>query len=177
MIAKICSGGQSGVDRAALDIARFLGVPIGGWCPKNGWAEDFPDSPGLTSEYPELKETKSERIEQRTVFNVRDSDATLILRDKSISKGTDLTQRACKAFGKPYLIVDVNDVNTIAMWFSSFSIFLILNIAGPRESESPGIYERTYKTLLFVLPKHVATRRSRPTDLVLRRNGLAGVQG
>jgi hypothetical protein len=147
----ICSGGQSGVDRAALDIARFLGVPIGGWCPKNGWAEDFPDPPGLISKYPELKETKSERAEQRTVFNVRDSDATLILRDKSISKGTDLTQRACKAFGKPYLIVNINDVNTININDANavnMRFPLILNIAGPRESESPGIYERAYKTLL-----------------------------
>ena len=65
-IKRIRSGGQTGVDRAALDIARKYHIEICGWCPKGGWAEDFPSSPGLLAEYPELKETPSAGTSQRT---------------------------------------------------------------------------------------------------------------
>ena len=78
-IRKIRSGGQTGVDRAALDAARQCGLKICGWCPKGGWAEDCPEPPGLLALYPELRETPSENVSQRTVWNVRDADATLII--------------------------------------------------------------------------------------------------
>ena len=78
---KIISGGQTGVDRAALDAAIERGLSWGGWCPKGGWAEDFPDPPGLLAKYPRLKETPLPHPLQRTEWNVRDSDAALIIVD------------------------------------------------------------------------------------------------
>jgi len=91
---KIVSGGQTGVGRAALDIAIELGLEYGGWCPKGGWAEDLPQPPGLVAQYPKLQPTPLAEPEQRTELNVRDSDATLILirgSDVARSKGTEFT--------------------------------------------------------------------------------------
>jgi predicted Rossmann-fold nucleotide-binding protein len=78
-IYRIRTGGQSGVDRAAMDFAREYGIPLCGWCPKNGWAEDYPDSPGVLLDYPELTETPSDGTEQRTKWNMRDADAILTI--------------------------------------------------------------------------------------------------
>src|SRR5262245_53687608 len=75
----IISGGQTGVDRAALDAAIALGIPYGGWSPKGGWAEDMPSPPGILAHYPALRETSSADPSERTELNVRDSDATLLL--------------------------------------------------------------------------------------------------
>lgn len=72
-IAKIRTGGQSGVDRAAMDFAIEHGIPYCGWCPKGGWAEDYPDPPGLLRDYPELQETSSSGTEQRTKWNMREA--------------------------------------------------------------------------------------------------------
>jgi hypothetical protein len=76
---KLLSGGQSGVDRAVLDVALARGIPYGGWCPKGGWAEDFPEPPGVLAKYPQLAETPLADPAQRTEWNVRDADACLIL--------------------------------------------------------------------------------------------------
>ena len=72
-IKYIRSGGQTGVDRAALDTARKYGIEICGWCPKGGWAEDYSSPPGLLAEYPELKETPSAGTSQRTRWKRRGS--------------------------------------------------------------------------------------------------------
>ena len=93
---KIISGGQTGVDRAALDVAIERGLDWGGWCPKGGWAEDFPDPPGLLAKYSHLRETPGRHPLQRTEWNVRDSDATLIITDSgglSVSIGTRRAHR------------------------------------------------------------------------------------
>lgn len=102
-IASIRTGGQTGVDRAALFIARKYNIPIVGWCPKNGWAEDMPRSPGIRALYPELKETPEEDVSQRTKWNVRDSHATLIISPKlsKFSKGTNLTEQTAKEYKGP----------------------------------------------------------------------------
>jgi hypothetical protein len=71
---RIVSGGQTGVDRAALDVAVALGMPYCGWCPRGGWAEDMPEPPGVLARYPRLEETPSEDPAQRTRWNVRDSE-------------------------------------------------------------------------------------------------------
>ncbi len=106
----IISGGQSGVDRAALDVAIERGIPYGGWCPKGGWAEDIPDPPGLLAQYPHLRETPSADPAERTEWNVRDSNACLILVDESgvaVSGGTALAEKLAAQHGKPLLVVDV----------------------------------------------------------------------
>ena len=94
-IAKIRTGGQSGVDRAALDFALEHEIPYCGWCPKGGWAEDYPDPPGLLRDYPELQETPSSGTEQRTKWNMRDADAilTIIPESSAESKGQKLVLR------------------------------------------------------------------------------------
>lgn len=150
MITGINSGGQSGVDRAALTVAKELGFQITGWVPKGGWAEDYITPPGVLMLFPELKETPLIKTEQRTVWNVRDSDATLVIVD-GVSPGTDLTAKAAETFRKPYLVVQPDEKEKLTEWLSNQNG--VLNIGGPRESESPGIYIRTYKLLREVLKK------------------------
>jgi Circularly permutated YpsA SLOG family len=147
---KIISGGQTGVDRAALDVAIARGVSWGGWCPKGGWAEDFPVPPGLLSTYPALAETPLSQPEQRTEWNVRDSDAVLIIADReglSVSKGTRGAQEWADRYGKPLLVVDVSQPDAaaqVAQWLRAqrqrFGAHIALGVGGPRESEAPGIY-------------------------------------
>ncbi|MGO1640615.1 MAG: putative molybdenum carrier protein [Candidatus Corynebacterium faecigallinarum] len=145
LIAAIRSGGQSGADRGALDAARSQGVGIEGWCPAGGWAEDHPEPPGLLSEYPELMETPSVDPAQRTEWNVRDSDATLILAPLSTngvaaSPGTRLTLELAEKYQKPSLLIgegSTDEIATVLDWLAGQGNGLILNVAGPRESESP----------------------------------------
>jgi len=152
-IARIISGGQTGVDRAALDAARFAGIPICGWCPRGGWAEDLPAPPGLLSMYPELIETESAGVEQRTKLNVRDSHATLIIAvgPRDISSGTAFTIDIAKLYRRPYFVADNAAADDIAAWLCTLGEELTLNIAGPRESKSPGIYEKSYRLLKKLL--------------------------
>jgi hypothetical protein len=148
----IRSGGQTGVDRSALDFALSIGLSYCGWCPRGGWAEDYPTPPGLLSKYPQLKETPSAEPDQRTAWNVRDSHATLILirgDELERSPGTVFTRWMAElVFLRPYLIADILESNSIARareWLARVvdavsGAELVLNIAGPRESESRGIY-------------------------------------
>ena len=143
-IAFIRTGGQTGVDRAALDFARNHNIPIVGWCPKNGWAEDMTYSPGIRALYPELKETPEEDVSQRTKWNVRDSHATLIIRPKGskLSKGTSLTEQTAKEYKRPYLEVNSEeDIDKIIDFLNKLGNELTLNIGGPRESECPEAYQ------------------------------------
>jgi hypothetical protein len=140
MIARIVSGGQTGVDRAALEFGRRAGIPIGGWCPARGWAEDLVEPPGLLAAYPELHPTPSLDPRQRTRWNVRDSDATLILvRHGAASPGTGLTIDIAEELGRPHLVADVRDVDAVRAWLAALPAHAVLNVAGPRESHAPGI--------------------------------------
>ena len=154
-VTRIVSGGQSGVDRAALDFAIARGIPYGGWCPKGGWAEDCPDPPGVLARYPDLRETPDRDTRQRTEWNVRDSDATLVLtRSNASSPGTSVGIAAAAAYAKPHLIVDVDAPDAagrIRTWLGANPGIQTLGIGGPRESEAPGIY-RTALSLLETLP-------------------------
>ncbi|MEZ5786081.1 MAG: putative molybdenum carrier protein [Xanthobacteraceae bacterium] len=155
----IISGGQSGVDRAALDVAIARGIPYGGWCPEGGWAEDFSDPPGVLAHYPLLQETPSAEPAQRTAWNVRDSDACLILVDAdglAVSQGTALTGELAVRYGKPLLVIDVSasDAATRATtWLAALPAAhasdtpFRLAIGGPRESEAPGIYGKARRVL------------------------------
>ncbi len=144
---KILSGGQTGVDRAALDYALKKGIPCGGWCPKGRRAEDGP-IPGI---YP-LLETTSGNYPGRTKMNIVYSDGTLIItRTRFFDRGTALTHRLCEQYGKPCQVVDLDQspgpqVEQLQTWIHTGKIHT-LNIAGPRESALPGIYQAT---LLFL---------------------------
>jgi len=133
---KIISGGQTGVDRAALDAALSLGIPHGGWCPLGRWAEDGP----IPSCYL-LCETDSPDPAVRTERNVVESDGTLILYRKQLRGGTKLTFQLAQQYGRPCLLVDLDappEVEQVRRWLVEQGI-KILNVAGPRESQSPGI--------------------------------------
>ena len=144
----IRSGGQTGVDRAALDFAIGQGRPYAGWCPAGGWAEDFPHPPGLIAAYPRLLATPSADPRQRTEWNVRDSAATLILTRRPVaSEGTSLTARSACALGRPVLVVDLDGPVELRPWLARRGADFVLNIAGPRESEAPGIYAEALRFL------------------------------
>ena len=150
----IVSGGQSGVDRAALDAAVALGIPYAGWCPKGGWAEDFPEPPGLLTHYPNLRETLSADPAERTEWNVRDADATLILTGAAgigTSRGTMLARELAERYGRPLRVVDVEAPDAteyVRQWLGALREAhavdrpFKLGIGGPRESEAPGIYRK-----------------------------------
>ena len=142
-VIRIVSGGQTGVDRGALDFAISRGIEHGGWVPKGRKAEDgpVPLTYGLT-------ETKTSRYAERTRNNVLDSDGTLIIHEGRPSGGTALTRFVARAAGKPLLVIDISRTTTadavkaIRPWIEENGVS-ILNVAGPRESQRPGIYRRT----------------------------------
>jgi hypothetical protein len=114
------------------------GVPVGGWCPKGRRAED-----GTISDRYPLKETPSEAYEQRTAWNVRDSDGTLIITDGALEGGTALTMEEAKRQERPVLHVRTTDpvpVPMIRAWGEDHDV-RVLNVAGPRASEVEGIYD------------------------------------
>ena len=152
-LVTIRSGAQSGVDRAALDTAKTNGIKICGWCPKGGWAEDYPDPPGVFALYPQLQETPSTEPEQRTIWNVRDSDATLIICPGGAdSGGTELTEQTARELGKPCLVIQCEeDVDKALEWLDALGDELDLNIAGPRASEWPEAYETACRYLTRML--------------------------
>jgi hypothetical protein len=137
MLQKIVSGGQTGVDRAALDAGLYLKIEIGGWCPKGRLSEDgkIPD------QYP-LQETKSPAYPARTAANIKDSDGTLILYWGKMSGGTTLTFDLAFKMKKPCFAFNMEkpvSKEKVMKWIKDFQIYT-LNIAGPRGSRSPKIY-------------------------------------
>lgn len=140
-IAFIRSGGQTGADRGGLDAAREAGIPICGWCPPGGLAEDMPDPPGLLAAYPELKEGFTDGYVERTAWNVRDSHATLIIAPAGIEpeSGTEMTVQFAERYGRPCKIVrGMDEFAEARIWIGQVGFGITLNIAGPRESKVPG---------------------------------------
>jgi len=149
-LQKIISGGQTGVDRAALDAARAQNLAVGGWCPKGRRAEDG----SIPSVYP-LKEAPSAAYQQRTSWNVRDSDGTLLLTRGALEGGTAFTKSEADERGRPVLHVSTSHsepVPTIRAWVTEYDIET-LNVAGPRASEEPGIYDDAYAIVRSLLDK------------------------
>lgn len=147
-LRKIISGGQTGVDRAALDVALARAIPCGGWCPKGRWAEDGP----IAARYP-LIETSSDDVRERTRLNVQGADATLVIVHETSDAGTDYTLQVAAELAKPALRLDLArkpEREIILGWFAAFERPLIVNVAGPRESSSPGIYARSREYLRWL---------------------------
>ena len=145
---KIVSGGQTGVDRAALDAAIKAGVPCGGWCPAGRLAED-----GVIPPEYDLKETPTNQYPQRTEWNVRDSGGTLIITTGEPTGGTAFTIACARKLGRPYLVADPGSeksLGEVSSWLEECNI-KVLNVAGPRESSSPGMYGEAYAFLLGIL--------------------------
>lgn len=156
---KIVSGGQTGVDRAALDAAIATGIAYGGWCPKGGWAEDLKRPPGLLAHYPLLKETPLADPLQRTEWNVRDSDQLMVLLDGRglASTGTERAILHAHELGRPVLVLDLDRREDIERAAAALRQCQALQgaicIAGPRESEVPGIYAEARAFLLAALER------------------------
>jgi hypothetical protein len=192
-LSKIVSGGQTGVDRGALDAAIAAGLAHGGWCPQGRRAED-----GAIPERYHFRETPSSRYAVRTAWNVCDSDGTLVLilsstinrqrqkendwvkalncfallvnpglkagaivkscicqRESSISLagGTKLTAELACRYGKPCMIVDLDgdaDAGAVVEWIEANGVG-VLNVAGPRESEAPGIGEKARRFVAEII--------------------------
>ena len=164
---KIISGGQTGVDRAALDFAIERGIAWGGWAP-NGWRSEDGTIPVMYREH--MREHDSPEYLPRTLENVRDGDATLIVVAHHLRTvrgglvgGTARTAGYANREEKPLLVVDIErdgrhdsrDVGRIRSWWRNVVNMRngeILNIAGPRESKAPGIYAATMALLREVWP-------------------------
>ncbi|SHO49898.1 Putative molybdenum carrier [Desulfopila aestuarii DSM 18488] len=150
IVSKIVSGGQTGADRAALDGARDMGCPYGGWLPKGRKTEDG----SLHSCYL-LREMLSASYQERTEQNVIDSDGTLICSHGKLTGGSLLTQRYAKKHHRPCLHVDFDTLSSeealtaVAEWIIQNTIG-VLNVAGPRASGDPAIYNAV-KTLITEL--------------------------
>ena len=148
---KIISGGQTGVDRAALDAALESGVSAGGWCPEGRQAEDGP----IAEKYP-LQELPDGSYKERTLKNVQDSDATVIIYFESISGGTEETLLYCLNEKKLYLLIDGSGITEDSAskrikHFIDENQISLLNIAGPRASKEKRAYEYTKQVITLML--------------------------
>lgn len=140
VLEKIVSGGQTGADRAALDVAMSLKLATGGWVPQGRRAEDGK----IPARYGRLVETDTDGYENRTALNVRDSDATLIFSFGEPTGGTALTLKLAISSGKPHFAVDLaassvqQAAERVRDWLAESHI-RVLNVAGPRASGEPRI--------------------------------------
>lgn len=147
MIEKIVSGGQTGADRAALDVAIHLNIPHGGWVPKGRKAED-----GRVPEHYQLKEMSTASYPARTEANVIDSGGTLILTHGQPKGGSKLTMELARKHRKPHLHIDLGVLRgddrlyAVVNWLAANRI-AVLNVAGSRAGEDPAIYDAAFEVL------------------------------
>lgn len=144
---KIISGGQTGVDRAALDVALKHGIESGGWCP-TGRVDEIGRIP---DRYP-VEQLEDGGFIERTLQNVKDSDGTVIIYPGKLSGGTEQTLHFCVEQRRPHELIDPSNVSTqkAAQLIADFvreNKIDILNVAGPRASEWPEGYDYAYRTL------------------------------
>jgi hypothetical protein len=143
MVKKIISGGQTGADQAALDVAIKLGISHGGWIPKGRLTEN-----GMLDDQYQLKEMETANYNKRTEQNVIDSHGTLILSHGELTGGSDYTRDMVLRHGRPWLHIDLNKTEffqaarQIRSWITDQEI-KVLNVAGPRASKDPVIYRST----------------------------------
>ena len=148
---KIMSGGQTGVDRAALDAALRHGINCGGWCPA-GRLDEFGKIP---DHYP-IQELKDGRFTERTLQNVKDSDGTVVIYPGQLRGGTEQTVRFCSELQRPYQLIDALKISAdgaleLTCDFVHMNNIGVLNVAGPRQSEWPKGYDYAFRALdLFV---------------------------
>lgn len=144
------------MDRATLDVAMKWRLSYHGWCPAGRWAED-----GRIPDQYVLQVTPQADPAQRTVWNVRDSDALLILGELPRSEGTLLAQRTAEELGRPiHHALPEEHADTTCKWLKHFGSSCTLNVAGPRESEQPGIYKTAFVFLEALVECYFAAERS-----------------
>lgn len=182
-IVELRSGGQSGADRGAMDAARACGVTVSGWCPAGGWAEDYPDPPGVLALYPEMLETPSAEVIQRTEWNIRDSTCSIIFNTmkRRSSPGTDAGYVFSETYGTPYFEIWLDGPDSIDVqleraieWLESFDDdAIVLGFGGPRASEYQGIYTIAFDTVRTILTRLAACEPVRVPVVV----GISGGSG
>ncbi len=151
-IVQVISGGQTGADRAALDAAMACGVPHGGWCPKGRRAEDGP----IPSMY-NLRETLEKEYPVRTRMNVEAADLTLLFSHGPLTGGSLLTLEFAKASKKLCVHVDLLEFQDVSLGVEKIGQKLprtgkiVLNVAGPRASNDPEIYDAVYRAMVKLL--------------------------
>jgi hypothetical protein len=155
---KVVTGGQTGVDRAAMDVALEFGLPIGGWCPRGRLAEDGQ----IPTRYP-LFETRTSEPHVRAQRNVEGSTATMIITRGAPIGGTRFTFEVARSMRRPVLVLDLanpfsENVARAVEWLDEVQP-LVLNVAGPKESGAPGIADQTKKLLTAVLRRAVPRER------------------
>jgi hypothetical protein len=147
---KIISGGQTGVDQGGLDFALKRGWPCGGWCPPGRRCE----TGRIPGRYP-VREVEAGDYNERTRRNIQDADATLVITQYGFKEeGTDLTLSWCEEYGRPSFHFDIShpgiihpqDLSDLSNWLKNNQIE-VLNVAGNRESNSPGIQAYTLTLL------------------------------
>lgn len=157
MIKEIVSGGQTGVDQAGFFVATELELPVGGYCPKGGLDEE---GMCILDRYPSLLEASTPDPDERTRLNIDHSDGTLIVvpswpLPSRIKDGTNLTINYAQEQDKPFFIINLAEqsgvIDDVQQWVREHNIEK-LNIAGPRESNSPGIYEQSRDLFRELLP-------------------------
>jgi len=158
---KIISGGQTGVDRAALDAALRHGIESSGWCP-TGRLDEFGRIP---DRYP-VKELQNGGFTERTLQNVKDSDGTIIIYPGKLSGGTEQTLHFCVEQRRPHELIDASKVSTekAAQLIADFvceNNIEILNVAGPRQSEWPEGYGYAAQVLDIFLNSIMSKNTSR----------------
>lgn len=144
---KIISGGQTGVDRAALDVALRHGIESGGWCPA-GRLDEFGRIP---DHYP-VRELSGGGFTERTLQNVKDSDGTVVIYPRELRGGTEQTVRFCVDLNRPHQLVDASEISAESAArligdFVSGNMIGILNVAGPRQSEWAEGYDYAFRAL------------------------------
>jgi hypothetical protein len=154
-IGKLVSGGQTGVERTALDVALERDIPIGGWCARDRLADDGT----LSAAYQPLTELPSEGANRRVHWNIRDSDATLFL-SWGNSRASWYPGWLCQAYRKPFFSIDLADEETLPEaiskareWVAGNLSGRALYVTGPREDQVPGISERTRRILHAILAR------------------------
>ena len=170
MIKKIISGGQTGADRAALDVAIKLGIPHGGWIPKGRITEE-----GLLPEKYQMQEMPTENYAARTEQNVIDSDGTLIICRGKPTGGSDYTREMALKHKKQLLHVDLNQTSSfdasslISSWIKLYQI-KTLNVAGPKESKDPNVYVDVFRILEWALKiyrmEHISSAKKAELDKI-----------
>ena len=153
-LLKIISGGQTGVDRAALDVALRHGIECGGWCPAGRLDElgEIPDH------YP-VQELQGAGFTERTLQNVKDSDGTIVVYSGELRGGTEQTVRFCVDLKRPHQLINESKTSAegaarVIADFVGENKIGILNVAGPRQSEWPEGYDYTSRALSAFLQRH-----------------------